>query len=461
MLDKTIIQSVQDLVGKDNVLTHKEDLCTYSYDATTELSHMPDIVVFPQTNEQISKIVKLSNHHKIPVTARGAGTNLSGGSIPVKGGIVLCLTKMNKIIDINKYNLTAIVEPGVILHDFNLEIAKQNLFYPPDPQSFLACTIGGTIAENAGGPNAVKYGVTKQYVIGMEVVTGTGDIIKLGGVTVKNRTGYELMMLFTGSEGTLGIITKIVIRLLPMPSHKKTILAVFDSIINAGESVSKMFEKGIIPAKIEFLDNWFLQRIEQLTPMGLPIKANAIVLFETDGNSEAAIMEEAMNIIKICKNTNCLDSRIAKDDQEALNLWKARKAGFAAIFSSSPTIVGEDVTVPRDKLAPFLQKVDSISQQYGIPIHVLGHAGDGNIHPAIPTDSGNIEHYKKANKMMDEMFDAALSFGGVLSGEHGIGLEKQRYLKKAMDPLAIEIMKKIKNIMDPNNILNPGKIWES
>jgi glycolate oxidase len=459
MLEKKLISQLRKIVGKDSVLTSKEDLNAYSYDGTTTWAHLPDVVVLPTTTEQVSQILELANENRIPVTPRGAGTNVSGGSIPIKGGIVLCTTKMNKILDINKTNLTATVEPGVVLQDFNIALAKQGLFYPPDPQSFLGCTVGGTIAENAGGPYCVKYGVTKQYVIGLEVVLANGYIMKLGGVTVKNRTGYELMMLFTGSEGTLGVITKITLRLLPMPPANKTVMAVFDDMAVGGQAVSDIMASGVVPAKIEFVDNFVLRRIEEMTPMGLPVDAKALLLIQADG-SPAAVDAESEQIVDILKKSGAKEIKVAKDANESAMYWKMRSAGFAATFGAAHTVMAEDVAVPRDKLAEFIRKLDEISERTGFFISYLGHAGDGNLHPSIFTDIRNKEEFERAQKAMEEIFEAALSLGGVLSGEHGIGLEKQRFLKRAMDPVAIDLMRKIKGILDPNNILNPGKIWE-
>jgi len=459
MVKSQHIAKLKKIVGKDGVLTSKEDLTAYSYDGTTTWAHMPDAVVLPTTSEQVSQILKLANENKIPVTPRGGGTNVSGGSIPIKGGIVLCTARMNKILEINKANLNAIVEPGVVLQDFNVALAKQGLFFPPDPQSFFGCTLGGMVAENAGGPHGVKYGVTKQYILGLEVVLANGYIMKIGGVTVKNRTGYELVMLFTGSEGTLGVITKIILRLLPMPPASKTIMAVYDNMVVAGEAVSNVFSSGVIPSKIEFIDNWGIRRIEELTPMGLPTEANALLLLETDG-TQTAVEAEARLIVDICKGSGAKEVKLAKDQAEADKFWKARSAGFGAVFSAAHTVLSEDVAVPRDKIAQFIQRCEEISRTYDIVISLIGHAGDGNIHPSVLTDDRDSEHFEKARKAMDEIFETALSLGGVLSGEHGIGLDKQRFLKRAMDPVAIEIMKKIKGILDPNNILNPGKIWE-
>lgn len=459
MLKPEIISQLRKIVGKGAVLTSREDLTTYSYDATTTWAHMPDVVVLPTTTEQVSQILKLANESNIPVTPRGAGTNLSGGSIPIKGGIVLCTTRMNRILEVNKGNLVATVEPGVVLQDLNLALAKEGLFYPPDPQSFLSCTIGGTVAENAGGPYCLKYGVTKQYILGLEVVLANGYVMKVGGVTVKNRTGYELVMLFTGSEGTLGVITKITLKLLPMPPASKTIMAVFDDMLVGGQAVSDILAGGLIPAKVEFLDNFAIRRIEEITPMGLPVEASALLLLQTDG-SPAAVEAESQQILGILKNSGARDIRVAKDETEADKYWRMRSTGFAAFFSAAHTVMAEDVTVPRDKIAEFIRKLGEISERTGFSIQLLGHAGDGNLHPTIFTDIRDKEQFARAQDTMAEIFRAAMELGGVLSGEHGIGLEKRRFLKEAMDPVAIEVMKKIKGILDPNNILNPGKIWE-
>jgi glycolate oxidase len=459
MLEKKVISQLEEIVGKGVVLTAKEDLNAYSYDGTATWAHLPEAVVLPTTTEQVSRILKLANEKRIPVTPRGAGTNVSGGSIPIKGGIVLCTVRMKKILDINKTNFTATVEPGVILQDFNIALAKQGLFYPPDPQSFLGCTIGGTVAENAGGPYCVKYGVTKQYVLGLEVVLASGYVMKLGGVTVKNRTGYELVMLFTGSEGTLGVITRITLRLLPLPPANKTMMAVFDDMAVGGKAVSDILESGVVPAKIEFVDNFVLRRIEEMMPMGLPVEAKALLLIQADG-SPAAVEAESKQIVDILKKSGAKEVKVAKDAAEAAKYWKMRSAGFAATFGAAKTVMAEDVAVPRDRLAEFIHKLEEISKRTGFFISYLGHAGDGNLHPSIFTDINKKEEFAKAQKTMEEIFEAALSLGGVLSGEHGIGLEKQRFLKRAMDPVALNLMRKIKGILDPNNILNPGKIWE-
>ncbi len=459
MLNSSLIASLQQIVGKANVLLQKEDLLTYSYDATTMWRHLPDVVVFSMTTEHVSQVLKLANENKIPVTARGGGTNLSGGSIPIRGGIVLCLTKMNRIINIKKATLTAEVEAGVNLQDFQQALAKEGLFYPPDPQSAQGCTLGGTLAENASGPSGVKYGVTKQYLLGMEVVLASGEVAEFGGQTIKNRMGYELGTLFVGSEGMLGIITRITVRVLPLPATQKTMIAAFQDVETAGETVSQIIASGVIPVKIEYMDNWFLNRIEDLTHVGLPVKEEALLLIQCDGNG-SVVDQEIAAIIEICQKMGAKEARIAKSDAEAAMLWQARKSSFGAVYSSHPTVLGEDLTVPRDKIAPMIRKFKEIGRKYGLEIPIAGHAGDGNLHPNILTDVNDKENFAKAMKAAEEMVRATLDLGGVLSGEHGIGLEKKVFMKLAMDPLALRIMKGIKHLLDPNNILNPGKFWE-
>jgi glycolate oxidase len=459
MIKESVIAQLQKIVGKENVKTEKESLKAYSYDGTTSWQHEPDVVVFPTSTKEISEIMKLANAEKIPVTPRGGGTNVSGGSIPIMGGIVLCTTKMNKILKIDKENLTATVEPGVVLQDLTIRLMKEGLFFPPDPQSFLGATLGGIIAENAGGPACVKYGVTKQYILGVEVVLPTGEIVNLGGRTLKNVVGYDLLHIFISSEGTLGVVTKAELKLNPIPPAKKTIMAVYDDVAKAGENVFRVMENGVIPDKIELLDNWVINRIEEMMPMGLPKDADAVLLFEVDGIQEA-VDKETEKIVEIAKKYGATDVRVAKDQAEADKYWMARKAGFAAVFGKAKTVFAEDVTVPRGQIPALINKCKELAKQFNVEIVVLGHAGDGNLHPAILTDINNKEHYDRAVKAMDAIIESAVEFGGVLSGEHGIGLEKQKFLRRQLEPKVIDMMKKVKGLFDPNNIMNPGKIWE-
>jgi glycolate oxidase len=459
MIKESLISEFEKIVGKENVLTSPEARKAYSYDGTTSWIHEPDVVVFPTKTQEISAIMKIANAEKIPVTPRGGGTNVSGGSVPIQGGIVLCTTRMNRIVKIDKENLTATVEPGVVLLDLNNRLAKEGLFFPPDPQSFRGATMGGIIAENAGGPMCVKYGVTKQYILGLEVVLPTGEIVKLGGRTLKNVVGYDLIHIFISSEGTLGVVTKAELKLNPLPQATKTIMVVYDDAAAAGESVFRVLENGVIPTKIEFIDNWIINRIEEMMHMGLPTDADAILLFQTDGIQEA-VDKEAEKIIEIVQKYGAKEVRPAKTQAEADQYWLARGAGFAATYGKTKTVFSEDVTVPRNNMPALIKKCKELSKKYDVDIVVLGHAGDGNLHPSVLTDIDNKEHYDRAVKAMEEIIQTAVELDGVLSGEHGIGLEKQKFFNRVTDPVVINMMKGIKTLFDPNNIMNPGKIWD-
>lgn len=459
MLKESIIKELESIVGKENVLVTPEALKAYSYDGTTSWIHEPDVVVFPVSTNEISQILKIANREKVPVTPRGGGTNVSGGSVPWMGGIALVMTKMNKILKIDKENLTATVEPGVVLQDLTMRLAKEGLFFPPDPQSFLGATMGGIIAENAGGPACVKYGVTKQYILGIEAVLANGDIVSLGGRTLKNVVGYDLLHIFISSEGTLGVITSAELKLRPLPAARKTTMAVYSDVAVAGESVFRVLENGVIPNKIELLDNWVINRIEEMMPMGLPKDADAVLLFECDGTADA-VEKETQQIVEITKKYGAVDVRVAKDQAEADKYWLARRAGFAAVFGKAATVMAEDVTVPRGNIPKLINKCKELAKQYNVEIVVLGHAGDGNLHPAVLTDIKNKEHYDRAVKAIDGVIEYAVELGGVLSGEHGIGLEKQKFFNKVTNPVVVNMMKGIKALFDPNNIMNPGKIWD-
>lgn len=458
-LAKRTTDKLKQIAGSAAVLTGQTDLKSYSYDGTTNWYGMPEVVVFPTEVEQISEIMKLASQDEIPVTVRGAGTCLSGGPVPVAGGIVLCTTRMNRILRIDPENFTATAEAGVVLNDFNQELAKQNLFFPPDPQSFLAATIGGCVSEGAGGPYAVKYGVFKHYLLGMTAVLPSGEILKLGGNTVKNVTGYDLPQLLCGSEGTLAVVSQVTLRLLSKPQTSQTVLAVFDQVKAAGQAVYGVRTSGVVPAKIELMDNWVIRQIEQRTPLGLPVTAEAILLFELDGVAES-VKKETQEVIELCKTNGATEVRAANDANEALNFWTARRAGFSAVFCSAPTVLAEDVTVPTSRIADFIDFINQLSKRTGLTIVMIGHAGDGNLHPSVLTDKNDVEHFQRAEKAVAEIFAQALEMGGALSGEHGIGLEKKQFLKQALSPEEIALLKGIKKAFDPKGILNPGKIWE-
>ncbi len=458
-ISKPIINELRQIVGDDATMTGEIDLTVYSFDGTTHCQGMPEVVVFPTTTEQISDIMTISDQKNIPVTIRGAGTCMSGGPIPTQGGIVLCTTRMNRIINIDTENFLVKAEVGVVLNDLNRALAAHKLFFPPDPQSFLAATIGGCVAENAGGPYAVKYGVFKHYLLGMTVVLPSGKIVTLGGRTMKNVTAYDLPQIVCGSEGTLAVITDVTLRLLAQPEAKNTVLAIFEKVTTAGHAVHTVRSSGVLPAKIELMDNWVVRRIEENIPLGIPLTAEAILLFEMDGTSESVI-KETQEVIRLCKQAGAVEARSAVDAAEANKFWTARRAGSSAIFSASPTLLPEDITVPTNRIADMIAQVKDLGKKYDLTIAILGHAGDGNLHPAILTDINDPAHYDRALKAAADLFDIALEFGGAISGEHGIGLEKQRFLSKAMSPEAIELLKGIKKAFDPKGLLNPGKIWE-
>lgn len=459
MAYEQFIGQLANIVGRDNVLSSEEDRRVYSYDGTSTWRHAPDLVVFPTETAHVAAVLELASAHGIPVTPRGGGTNVSGGSVPVRGGIVLVMTKMNRILSVDAANLSARVEAGVVLMDLQTALARQRLFFPPDPQSFLGATLGGIIAENAGGPVCLKYGVTKQYILGIQAVLPTGKIVEFGGSTVKNVVGYDLVSLVTGSEGTLAVVTQAVLRLLPLPPARRTIVALFDDLPTSGATVGRILDAGTIPAKIELLDNWVVRSINRITGMGLPEDAAAMLMFECDGK-EDVVERDAQRVIDVCHASGATQVLVAKDQAEAQAYWKARSAGFAAVFGAAPTVLAEDVTVPRSRMPEFIERVTAICREAGVEVTVIGHAGDGNLHPSVMTDARDPAHFAKAQRAVDAIIEAAVEFGGVLSGEHGIGLEKQKFMRRTQDPVFIDLMKKIKCIFDPRGILNPGKIWE-
>lgn len=454
-----LIDELVRLVGKGNVLTSPEDRRVYSYDGTSNWTHEPDLVVFPTETAHVEAVLKLANENGVPVTPRGGGTNVSGGSVPVRGGIVLAMAKMNQILSIDAANLSARVQAGVVLMDLQTALARERLFFPPDPQSFLGATLGGIIAENAGGPMCVKYGVTKQYILGLQAVLPTGRVVEFGGSTVKNVVGYDLVSLVTGSEGTLAVVTEATLRLLPLPPTRKTVVALFDELPTAGQTVGRILDQGTVPAKIELLDNWVVRSINRITGMGLPEEAAAMLMFECDGRDDV-VEHDTQQVIGVCRECGAVQVLVAKDQSEAMAYWKARSAGFAAVFGAAPTVLAEDVTVPRTRMAEFIERVVDICARADLEVTVIGHAGDGNLHPSVMTDENNPDHFQKAQRAVEKIVEAAVEFGGVLSGEHGIGLEKQKFMRRTQDPIFVELMQRIKEIFDPNGILNPGKIWE-
>ena len=457
MLDSRIIDQLRQIVGKDQVSTEKADLICYSYDATQQ-KFLPDVVVHPQTSDQISRIMRLANSEKVPVFPRGAGSGFTGGSLPTKGGIVLTTERMDQILEIDEENLVAVVQPGVVTEQFQIAVEKVGLFYPPDPASLKFSTLGGNVAECAGGPRCVKYGVTKDYILGLEVVTPTGDIITTGGPTMKGVVGYDLTKLMCGSEGTLGIVTRIVIKLLPLPEAKKTMLVLFDSIDGAARSVSAIVRNKIIPTTLEFMDGRTLDCVKQATGLQVPDTARAVLIIEVDGDREF-LDKQARRIADIIQPLGVVETRIAETPEESEALWQIRRSVSASLRKVNPDKYNEDICVPRSKVPEMIRKVDEISDRYGVPIVNFGHAGDGNIHVNIMIDKKIPGEQEKAEKAIKEVFEGALALGGTMSGEHGIGIAKAPYIPLEITPETALYMKTLKKALDPNNILNPGKIF--
>lgn len=456
MLSNVVKDELTRIVGKSNISFEKEDLLCYSYDATNKM-HIPDAVVFPGRTEDVSLILKMANSEDFPVIPRGAGSGFTGGSVPVEGGVVLSTERMKKILDIDTDNLTAVVEPGVVTWEFQQEVEKLGLFYPPDPTSHRFSTIGGNIAENAGGPRAVKYGVTRDYVLGLEVVLPTGEIIPTGVRTAKGVVGYDLTRLMVGSEGTLGVVTKATLRLLPKPEAVKTLLAVFPVLADAAKAVSEIIRSRIIPSTLEFMDGVSIRCVEEYAQAGLPM-VEALLLIELDGDKDV-IESQALDVERICLADGAERVDVAGTKDEVKELWKARRALSASMFRVKANKINEDVVVPRSEMPALIVGVREIAERRGVVIACFGHAGDGNIHVNIMYDASNPAEASSAENAVTDVFELTLSLGGTISGEHGVGTTKAPYLDMELRPQSIELMESIKHSFDPKGILNPGKIF--
>lgn len=445
------------IAGTDKVFCDPAELMVHSYDATGQEA-LPDAVVHASSTEQVAQIVKMANREKIPIVPRGAGSGFSGGTLPVRGGIVLILTDMDRIVDIDTDNLVAVVQPGVITADFQKEVEALELFYPPDPASLDFSTIGGNVAECAGGPRCLKYGVTKDYVLGLEVVTPTGEIIRTGGKTMKNVVGYDLTKLFVGSEGTLGIVTEITLKLLPLPEAQKTLLARFSTIDGAAQAVAAIIRNKIIPATIEFLDHATIGCLRQGSTLDLPEECRAILIIEVDGELDL-IDRQAERIAELIRPLDLLDVHIASSAKERDQIWNVRRNVSPSLRQINPDKFNEDIVVPRSKVPDMIRALEAISKEYGLPIVNFGHAGDGNIHVNVMADLTVDGSADKVEKALDEIFRKTVELGGSVSGEHGIGTTKAPYIALELDEQTISCMKSIKQALDPNDIMNPGKIF--
>jgi glycolate oxidase len=443
------------IVDPSRWLDKKEQLFCYAYDAFVEES-MPDAVIFPETTEEVSQILTLASAHKIPVTGRGAGTSVCGAPVPVHHGLVICFSKMDQIIEINTRDRYIIVEPGVVNADVQAALAPYGFFFPPDPGSMNSSTIGGNIAQNAGGPRCLKYGVTLDYILSLEVVLASGKVITFGSKNIKDVTGYKLAALFCGSEGTLGLVTKAILKVVPLPETVKTIMATFKDLDDTAKAVTDIIGSGILPAAMELMDKLTLNAIEDKAGLGLDREAAGTLLIEVDGVAEACDKQIRQISEKLVAN-NAVNIQEAGSAEDRERLWTARRSAYGVFAKLAPDIISEDVTVPVSRVPEMVRRIIQITDKYKLRVGVLAHAGDGNMHPMIPADKSNAEEWSRVTAAFDEIFQAAADLDGTLSGEHGIGLAKSKYLPLVMNQDTIDFMKTIKKAVDPDGILNPGK----
>jgi glycolate oxidase len=458
MLSNEVKEKLISIVTKENFDDSKIERLVYSYDATPNFQSMPDAVVSPRNAEEVSEILKICNQYGVPIVPRGSGTNLCAGTCPTEGGVVLLFKHMNQILEIDEDNLTITVQPGVITLDLINAIEEKGLFYPPDPSSMKISTIGGNINENSGGLRGLKYGVTRDYVIGLEAVLPNGDIIRTGGKLAKDVAGYDLTRLFVGSEGTLVVITEATLKLIPMPETRKTMLALYQDLSAAARSVSKIIANKIIPTTLEFLDQATLKVVEDYAQIGLPTDVQAVLLIEQDGPQEV-VERDIVKIAEVCKQEGAVSIQIAATEEEAMALRTARRAALSAIARLAPTTILEDATVPRSEIANMVKAINDITEKYNLTICTFGHAGDGNLHPTCATDARDHEEMERVEKAFAEIFEKAIELGGTITGEHGVGAMKAPYLEWKLKKEGIAAMMGIKQAFDPNNIMNPGKVF--
>lgn len=458
-MNSQVISLLTNIVGPDAILRLPEDLAVYGYDGTF-VEGSPGVVVFPQTTEQVSQVIQVAAQHRLPVVPRGMGSGLAAGSIPTAdGSIVISVTKMNRILEIDSENATVHTEAGVVTAHLQSAVEEIGLFYPPDPSSIRHSTIGGNIACNAGGPRCLKYGVTGDYVLGLTVVLADGRILELGGKPIKDVTGYDLKGLFTGSEGTLGLATEALLRLVSRPKYARTALAEFDSLNHASQTVNAILHAGIVPAALELMDQTAITCIEEAMHLGLQTDVEASLIIEADGSNERTVVREVEAAAQICREQGSRSVKLAQNAAQRDELWKARRSISSALARRAPNKVGEDITVPRSAIPEIIQRLRQISKEYGLPIVIFGHAGDGNLHPNILFDKRQPDQWAKVEQMVAQIFTASLAVGGTLSGEHGVGLLKRPYMEQALGPDTIAVQRQIKHALDPMNILNPGKMF--
>ena len=455
-LDKKIIKKIYNIAGKKSVLTDKEDLYCYGFDSK-EGPFFPDLIFFPENTDEISKLLELATSERFFVIPRGAGTGTTGGCVAVKGGVVVSMSRMNRILEINKEDFYAVVEPGVFTGDLQKEVSKYGLMYPPDPASSEFCTIGGNLGECAGGPKAVKYGVTRDYVMGLEAVLPTGEIINTGVKTVKGVVGYDFTRLLVGSEGTLGIITKATLKLLPAPESVETMVSFFSSMEDAAKTVSEIIKNGIIPRVLEYMDNLSIECVRSDIGFNIPDNAKALLIIESDGK-KIFIKDQIIEIGRICNLNGSLSFTIADSESLKNKIWEIRKSLSSSLFKFGPDKINEDIAVPRSRLPNVVKKINELEKRTKLKMVSFGHAGDGNIHFNIILDKSDEKMLKKSELCVKELFEYVIEQGGTLSGEHGIGISKKPYIDIELDLVQRNLMRRVKNAFDPSHIMNPGKI---
>ncbi|MHC8517679.1 FAD-linked oxidase C-terminal domain-containing protein [Sporosarcina sp. ITBMC105] len=457
-MEKQVKEQLIAITGSAYAKTSTAQLLAYSYDATANFQALPDIVLSPSSIEEVQQIVRVCSAHRIPIVSRGSGTNLAAGTTPTSGGVVILFNRMNQILELDEENLTITVQPGVITQEINERVAERGLFYPPDPSSMSISTIGGNVSENSGGLRGLKYGVTRDYVKSLTVVLPSGELLETGGKLAKDVAGYDLTSLFVGSEGTLGIIVEITLGLLPAPITKKTLVVFYDKLERAAETVSSIIAAKIVPATLEFMDQGTITAVEEFMQIGLPTNCEAMLLIEQDG--DPTVVERDMEFVHtLCMKQGAISTQLAQTKEEADRLSVARRVALSALARKRPTTILEDATVPRSEIAKMVKAIQEIAVKHNLLICTFGHAGDGNLHPTILTDTRDEEEMARVEMAFADIFDYAISLGGTITGEHGVGEMKAPYLEWKIGKAGIATMKGIKQAIDPLNIMNPGKIF--
>ncbi|WP_188206765.1 glycolate oxidase subunit GlcD [Alkalibacillus aidingensis] len=452
------IEELTNVVGSSHIQTKQSSRLAYSFDATPNFQALPDAVISPKDTTEIQQIVSICNQHQIPIVPRGSGTNLAAGTTPTQGGVVLLFNRMAEILELDKENLTITVQPGVITQTICETVEAEGLFYPPDPSSMKISTIGGNINENSGGLRGLKYGVTKDYVLALEIVLPNGEVVRTGGKLAKDVAGYDLTKLMVGSEGTLGIITEATLKLIPKPETKQTLLAVYDSIEQAAETVSSIIANKITPATLEFIDQPTIRAVEEFSHVGLPVDAEAVLLIEQDGKDEI-VKDDIIKIQQLAEKHGAIKTNIADTESEAHQLREARRTALSALARLSPTTILEDATVPRSEIATMVKAINEIAKKHRVTIATFGHAGDGNLHPTCTTDVRDKDEWERVEHAFEDIFAKAIELGGTITGEHGVGEMKSPYLAWKVGEEGLQLMKQIKKAFDPNNIMNPRKMF--